>query len=94
MDKRLKKGLIIGALIVLVLAIGVLVANSVVENKLKKALDNITETIKIRYQDIHVNSLTGSVNIMQPKISVYGKTTHTIIAQLELNEIVVKNLRY
>src|SRR5690606_39172237 len=42
----------------------------------------------------HVNSLTGSVNIMQPKISVYGKTTHTIIAQLELNELSVKDLSY
>ena len=83
MDTRLKKGLIISLIVLLVLIIGALVLNSVLKNKLKSELDNFSKTIKIQYQDVHVNALTGRVKINQPKILVYGKTTNAVVAQVE-----------
>ncbi len=94
MDKRFKKGLIIGASVLIVLIIGVLTANIIIKNKLKDALNNISETIKIQYQDIHVNALTGSVGLIHPKISVYGKTTDKISMEVELSELSINDVSY
>lgn len=94
MDKRLKKGLIIGLSVIIVLIIGAVVANIIIKNKLKDGLNNISETIKIKYQDIHVNTLTGSVGLTHPKIFVYGKTTNKINVEIELNELSIGNVSY
>src|SRR5690606_20452046 len=94
MDTRLKKGLIISLIVLLVLIIGALVLNSVLKNKLKSGLDNFSKTIKIQYQDVHVNALTGSVKIIQPKILVYEKTTNILVAEIESNELSINNLGY
>jgi hypothetical protein len=94
MDKRLKIGLIIGASILMVLITGTLVVNFIIKNKLKEGLNNFSETIKIQYQDIHVNSLTGSMELIHPKISIYGKTAENILAQIELNELSINNFSY
>lgn len=94
MDKRLKKGLIIGLAVLLVLIIGALVLNTVIENKLKSRLTHVSETRKIQYQDISVNVLTGGVKVVQPKLWVYGKTTQELIAQIELNELSINNISY
>lgn len=94
MDKRVKKGLIIGSSVIVLLIIGVLVVNSIIKSKLKEGLNNFSETIKIQYQDIHVSTLTGSVRLVQPIISVYGNTTKTTNAQIELEELSINNLSY
>lgn len=94
MDRRLKKGLITGLAVLSVLIIGSLVLNTVIENKLKARLAHISKTIKIQYQDINVNVLTGCVMIIQPKLWVYGKTTQEMIAQIELNELSINDISY
>ncbi len=94
MDKRLKKGLIIGASVAIVLVIGVLSFNFFIKNKLKNSLDNLSKIIKIQYQDIHVNTLTGSVALINPHIFIYGKTTHNMNAEIELKRISIINLSY
>jgi len=94
MDNKLKKGLIIGLSVIILLIIGIFVANSVIKNKLRDSLNNISETIKIQYQDIHVNTLTGSVELAHPKILVYGKTTSKINVEIELNELSINNISY
>lgn len=94
MDARLKKALIIGSVVLLVLIIGLLVLNSVLENKLKSKLNDFSKTIKIEYQDVDVNILVGRVKIVQPKILVNGKTTNNLVAQIELSELSINNLAY
>ncbi|MGE5943478.1 MAG: hypothetical protein ACM31G_03965 [Flavobacteriales bacterium] len=94
MDKRFKKGLIIGSLVLLVLIIGALVANTVVKNKVKERLNNFSNTIKIKYQDINIGTLGGSMELKCPKISIYGKTTHNLNVGIELNELSINNVSY
>ncbi|WP_111309473.1 hypothetical protein [Confluentibacter sediminis] len=94
MDKKLKKGLIIGISVAIVLVIGILCLNFFIKNKLKNGLDNLSKTVKIQYQDIHVNTLTGSVALINPHIFIYGKATHNITAEIELKKIAISNLSY
>lgn len=94
MDKRLKKILVISSIVLVVLIVCVLVINIFIENKLKTSLNNFSETIKIKYEDVHVNSLTGSLEIIQPKILVYGKTTHNVNVEIALNQLSVNSLSY
>ncbi|WP_100615287.1 hypothetical protein [Confluentibacter citreus] len=94
MDNRLKKGLVIGSLVLLILVIGALVANVIIKNRLKEGLNNFSETIKVEYQDIHVNSLNGSVGLIGPKISVLGKTTNKINVQIRLKELSINDFSY
>ncbi|PKQ46545.1 hypothetical protein [Confluentibacter flavum] len=94
MDKRLKKGYIIGLFVFVLLIISALTVNFIIKNKIKEGINNFSETIKIEYQDIHVNSLTGSVGLIDPKILVYGNTTNNINVQIELKELSINNLSY
>lgn len=94
MKEKLKKRFFIGSLVLVLLLVGVLTTNAVVKHELKKRIDNFSETIKIDYQDIKVNVLTGSAELINPKISVYGKTTKAINAEIELKQLSINNLSY
>src|SRR5690606_12859469 len=94
MYKRYRKGFIISLSVAIVFVIGVLLLNFFVKNKLKNSISHLSETVKITYQDINVNTLTGSVALISPKILIYGKTTHDINAKLELKKVSVSNLSY
>ncbi|WP_100613044.1 hypothetical protein [Confluentibacter lentus] len=94
MDKRLKKGFIIGLFALIFFIISTLVINVIVKNKLVRGINNFSETIKIEYQGVHVNSLTGSVVLVHPKILVYGSTTSNINLQIELEKLSINNLSY
>ncbi|SFZ91770.1 hypothetical protein SAMN05428642_102309 [Flaviramulus basaltis] len=94
MNKRLKKTLVIIVGLIVFLFFGVLIINNVIENKLQNQLENISENVEIKYENIKVNSLKGSVNISKPLISVYGKTTHKKNALVELEYFLVGSFSY
>jgi|10_taG_2_1085330.scaffolds.fasta_scaffold22397_2 hypothetical protein len=93
-SNKLKRILLIIIGVVTLLFLSVLGLDYFFKKKLKEQINQVPESVKIQYEDIKVNSLKGSIDLVKPLISIYEKTTHKITIQIELKHFSVVNLSY
>src|SRR5690606_7208379 len=94
MNPKSKKIVLIIVGITTVLFLGLLGLNYFLENKLKKQIAEAPEQLKIQYETISVNALSGNVKFVKQRISVYEKTSKKKTATVELEDFSVKGLSY
>lgn len=94
MNQKPKK-IVIGILATfIVFAIGIFTLNYYIKNKIENEIAHLANTLKIEYKAIKVNSLTGTLRFMSPKVSVYGKTTSNIILKAALEHFTIDDVSY
>ena len=94
MNQKPKK-IVIGILATfIVFAIGIFTLNYYIKNKIENEIAHLANTLKIEYKAIKVNSLTGTLRFMSPKVSVYGKTTSNIILKAEIEHFTIDDVSY
>ncbi|MDT0675084.1 hypothetical protein [Autumnicola musiva] len=86
--KKSKKTLVVIAGIVAALAVLLLIANNILENKLQKALEGALTQAQASYESLDVNLLNQSAEITQAKVDVKGKKISVAQASLQGIDIV------
>jgi hypothetical protein len=94
MNLKSKKYIIwfLGALVLVCIA-GFTI-NYSLKRKLETKLKSLSETIKIEYKDISLNAFTGHLNVIEPHIRVYGKTTDTVNLSITLKRLNIEGVSY
>ncbi len=95
MSKRKRILLIITSVIVLVLIIVSLYANTFLEKKVKEILQTkIPDYIENSYKDLKIHSFRGSISITEPSITIKDKETGVITSKIKLEKLEVNNISY
>lgn len=94
--KRLQKIIIISFVSILFLAIiGVVIAQKLATSKIEKFLtESLPDNIQVDYETLDVSILSGSVSLGKPKLTMYAKTTDSIILTNDMESIHVENIGY
>ena len=75
MKQKYKKLVIIIVCLLLVTLILTLVANVVLENKIKTVINKLPQSVDLGYSEIDVNVWGGDFDLIQPDITITGETT-------------------
>lgn len=95
MGKRQKIVIISLASLVVLAVIGIFIAQKVATSKIEKFLtESLPENIKVDYKELDVSVLSGSLELSNPKITFYGKTTDSIILLDEMSSIHIYDIGY
>ena len=94
MNKKAKKIVLIIVGIAVVLFLGLLGLNYFLENKLKKQIAKAPDHLKIQYENLSVNALSGNVKLIKPRISIYEEKTKKITATVALEKFSVAGFSY
>ncbi|MBD3890903.1 AsmA family protein [Olleya marilimosa] len=90
-----RKKIVIGIVVFVVLAtVSLLIANTIAKNKLKDYIVNLPEHITIVYDDLDVSLLQGNITLKAPLLTVNGKTTNQVNAQVKLANLDIKGFGY
>jgi len=90
-----RKKIVIGIVVFVVLAtVSLLIANTIAKNKLKDYIVNLPEHITIVYDDLDVSLLQGNITLKAPLLTVKGKTTNQVNAQVKLANLDIKGFGY
>ncbi|MEZ4803541.1 MAG: hypothetical protein R2797_12285 [Gelidibacter sp.] len=91
MGKRLKITLISLAVVIVLVAIGIIVAQNVVTSKIEHFLSNgLPKNVKLKYDTLDTNILAGNVSLQNPDIISYGKTTDSINLKLKMQSLKIE----
>lgn len=94
MNLKSKKWLIWFVAVVALLFIAVFAINFSLKKKLETKLKQFSETVQIHYKDIALNVLTGNLELIEPQIKVYGKTTDSINLKVNLQTLTIDGFSY
>jgi len=94
MNFKSKKRLIWFIAIVVLLFIAVFTINFSLKKKLETKLKYFSETVQIHYKDIVLNALTGNLELIEPQIKIYGKTTDSINLKVNLQTLTIDGFSY
>lgn len=94
METKNKKIYIILIGLVTVVILGFFGLNYFIESKIKKQISEAPKHLKIQYESIDVNALSGNVKLVNPRISIYEETTQKIKAKVELEHFSVGGFSY
>lgn len=95
MGKRQKIVLISIASIMVLMIVGTLIAKSILTSKIENFLANsLPENIKVEYEDLDFSILSGSLKLAKPKLTMFGKTTDSIILMNKMTSLEVSNVGY
>ena len=90
-----RKKIVIGIVVFVVLAtVSLLIANTIAKNKLKDYIVNLPEHITIVYDDLDVSLLQGNITLKAPLLTVKGKTTNQVNAEVKLANLDIKGFGY
>lgn len=81
------------AIFIIVLSI-FLISKYLIVNRFETYVENLPSHIDLKYDDVDVQVLSGSLNIKQVKLTIKGQTTDKVNAQIELKSIEASNLSY
>jgi len=95
MGKRQKIVIISLVSLVVLSVIGIIVAQKVATSKIEKFLtESLPENIKFDYKDVDVSIWSGSVELANPKLTIYGKNTDSIILVNDMSSIQINDVGY
>ncbi|MDA9342268.1 hypothetical protein N9Q84_04755, partial [Flavobacteriaceae bacterium] len=95
MSKRKRTLLIIIGIVLTALLILSFYANSIIKNKIEALLkEKMPEHIELLYNDIAVQSLTGTISIENPNLLIKVKDSKLTQTQLTMKKLVVGNVSY
>lgn len=94
MNLRLKKRFFWIVGIFIILSVILFSVNYSVKTKLVDRLDNFSETVKIDYQDISLNAVSGRVTLTEPTFLLYGKTTDSVNLKVSLKELNIEGFSH
>lgn len=80
--------------IITFLLVGFYGLNYFIESEIKEQLNLTSENVKIKYEAIHVNSLSGNLSLVKPYVSIIEKTTNKLSAKIELDDISINSFSY
>lgn len=90
-----RKKIVIGFVAFIGLVIlSLVIANTIAKNKLKNYIVNLPEHISLLYDDLDVSLLQGNITLKSPLLTVKGKTTNQINAQVKLSSLSIKDFSY
>lgn len=95
MGKRQKIVIISLVSLVVLVVIGIVIAQNIATTKIEKFLsESLPEQIKLDYTELDVSVLSGSLQLTNPKLTIYGKTTDSIILVNDMSSIQISNIGY
>lgn len=95
MGKRQKIILISILSIVVLVIIGIVITKSILTTKIEDLLANdLPSNMKLEYADLDLSILSGSLSLTKPKLTVYGKTTKSVILHNEMSSVSIDNVGY
>ncbi len=95
MGKRLKIALICLTSILILGIVGIVIAQNVLTSKIENFLSkSLPENIKVDYQDLDLSVMKGSLKLVRPKLTVYGKTTDSINLTNQMSSIDIAGIGY
>ena len=94
MKQKYKKLVIIIVCLLLVTLILTLVANVVLENKIKTVINKLPQSVDLGYSEIDVNVWGGDFDLIQPDITITGETTKKPILNAKLKSLKIENIGY
>ncbi len=94
MASKIKRVYLIFVGVLIFLFLGIFGLDYFIECKLKQIIIQAPENVEIQYEAIEVNSFSGSVNLVNPFISVYDKSTCKLNVQIEMEYLMVQCFSY
>lgn len=94
MKIKKEKALLIVVIVAVILLGGLLIANIIAKNKIEKKINNLSNNIKVEYESINLNIITGNAKLIKPLITIYGKTTGDTNALVKLTDIELDNFSF
>lgn len=92
MSLKMKRIGIIIAIIITLIVLSVVIANSLIKRKIVNLIDTLPKHISVNYEDIDVNIATGFVMLESPTLAIKGQTTDVTILETKLNSLRLEGL--
>ncbi|WP_055446434.1 hypothetical protein [Lacinutrix mariniflava] len=94
MSDKNRKIFIALTLFISLLIVGLIIAKSVVKNKIENNLASLPEHVSLMYENVDINLLSGDVKLQKPLITIKGQTTKEINTQVDMQSLAIKGFSY